>query len=65
MALMKILRLPVALLLIVQFVAAPPAGAESLPYSLVDKDKYRSGATLLRRWTVLISGTKNRSPFRT
>ena len=40
MALMKILRLPVALLLILQFVAAPPAGAESLPYSLVDKDQY-------------------------
>ncbi len=37
---MKILRLPVALLLILQFVAAPPAGAESLPYSLVDKDQY-------------------------
>lgn len=37
---MKILRLPVALLLILQFVAAPPAGAETLPYSLVDKDQY-------------------------
>ena len=37
---MKILRLPVALLLILQFVAAPPAGAESLPYSLVDRDQY-------------------------
>ena len=37
---MKILRLPVALLLILQFVAAPPAGAESLPYTLVDRDQY-------------------------
>ena len=37
---MKTLRLSVALLLLVQFVAAPVAGAESLPYSLVDKDEY-------------------------
>lgn len=37
---MKMLRLPVALLLILQFVAAPPAGAESLPYTLVDRDQY-------------------------
>lgn len=37
---MKILRLPVALLLVLQFVFAPPAGAETLPYSLVDKEQY-------------------------
>lgn len=37
---MKILRPAVALLLILQFVFAPPAGAETLPYSLVDKEQY-------------------------
>lgn len=37
---MKILRLPVALLLVLQFVFAPPAGAETLPYTLVDKEQY-------------------------
>ncbi len=37
---MKILRSAIALLLILQFVFAPPAGAQTLPYSLVDKEQY-------------------------
>ena len=37
---MKILRLFVALLLSLQFMFAPPAGAETLPYTLVDRNQY-------------------------
>lgn len=37
---MKILRLSLAFLLCFQFVFAPSAGAETLPYSLVDKEQY-------------------------
>ncbi|MGN1058572.1 MAG: hypothetical protein ACI4Q7_04405, partial [Candidatus Avelusimicrobium sp.] len=37
---MRILRLPFAFLLLLQFVFAPAAGAETLPYSLVDKEQY-------------------------
>lgn len=37
---MRILRFPLAFLLLLQFVFAPTAGAETLPYSLVDKEQY-------------------------
>ena len=37
---MKILRIFVALVLCFQSVLIPPAGAQTLPYSLVDKDQY-------------------------
>ena len=37
---MKILRIFVALVLAIQLVFTPPAGAQTLPYSLVDKDQY-------------------------
>jgi len=37
---MKILRLSLALLMLFQFAFAPSAGAETLPYSLVDKEQY-------------------------
>ncbi len=37
---MKILRLFVALAILLQFVSAPVLGAETLPYSLVDKSQY-------------------------